>query len=35
MYLKKMALNTCVKHIARTIAKSDFRLKNGETSVRN
>lgn len=35
VYLKKMALNTCVKHIARTIAKSDFRLKNGETSVRN
>ncbi|EAF0721407.1 phage portal protein, partial [Listeria monocytogenes] len=35
VYLKKMALNTCVKHIARTIAKSDFRLKNGETSVRD
>lgn len=35
VYLKKMALNTCVKHIARTIAKSDFRLKNGANSVRN
>ncbi|HAB7158027.1 TPA_asm: phage portal protein, partial [Listeria monocytogenes] len=35
VYLKKMALNTCVKHIARTIAKSDFRLKNGEISVRD
>lgn len=34
-YLKKMALNTCVKHIARTIAKSDFRLKSGESSVRD
>ncbi|EAC2877307.1 TPA_asm: phage portal protein [Listeria monocytogenes] len=35
VYLKKMALNTCVKHIARTIAKSDFRLKKGENSVRD
>ncbi|HAA4688733.1 TPA_asm: phage portal protein [Listeria monocytogenes] len=35
VYLKKMALNTCVKHIARTIAKSDFRLKSGESSVRD